>query len=106
MPTNEEWTKLVTQCTWTWTDNYNGSGVKGRIVLAPNGRSIFLPAFGYKNNNGVGDSGTYGYYWSSSLNADNPSKAWKLYFTPYENNAVKMSEQERYLGCAIRPVSD
>ena len=43
MPTEEEWTELRTNCTWTWTTQ---NGVNGRLVTGPNGKSIFLPAAG------------------------------------------------------------
>ncbi|MBQ7268282.1 MAG: Ig-like domain-containing protein [Bacteroidales bacterium] len=46
LPTDAEWTNLIEKCTWVWTDNYNGTGVSGRIVTATNGNSIFLPAAG------------------------------------------------------------
>ena len=37
MPTDAEWTELMTKCTWTWTSNYNNTGVAG--VLTINGYS-------------------------------------------------------------------
>ena len=46
LPKDSEWKKLMTKCTWTWTDNYNSTGVRGRIITASNGNSIFLPAAG------------------------------------------------------------
>lgn len=27
MPTKDEWAELKTHCVWTWTDNYNATGV-------------------------------------------------------------------------------
>ena len=62
MPTDAEWTELRTKCTWTWTTNYNGTGVKGQIVTATNGNSIFLPAAGYRRDTKLYDAGSYGYY--------------------------------------------
>ena len=47
MPTDDEWAELLNNCTRTWTDNYNGTGVKGRIVTSNiegyKDKSIFLP---------------------------------------------------------------
>ena len=43
MPTEEEWTELRTKCVWKETYNFNGSGIFGEVVTAPNGNSIFLP---------------------------------------------------------------
>ena len=44
-PTSEEFQALCDKCYWEWTDNYNGTSVKGVIV--------------YKSKNG-GDKGKYG----------------------------------------------
>ncbi|MBQ4287372.1 MAG: hypothetical protein II770_05010, partial [Bacteroidales bacterium] len=52
MPTNAEWTALkdAANFTWTWTDDYEGTGIAGRIVTSKvsgyEGNSIFLPACG------------------------------------------------------------
>ena len=53
MPTDTEWTELRTKCTWAWTDNYSGTGVKGRVVTGTNGKSIFLPAAGSRDDSGL-----------------------------------------------------
>ena len=67
MPTDAEWTELRENCEWTWTSDYNGTGVAGRIVTSNiNGNSIFLPAAGSRNDENLGDAGYYGSYWSSS----------------------------------------
>ncbi|MGM9817353.1 MAG: hypothetical protein ACI30B_00005, partial [Paludibacteraceae bacterium] len=34
MPTDEEWTELRENCEWTLTNDYNGTGVAGRIVTS------------------------------------------------------------------------
>ena len=103
MPTDAEWTELRTKCTWTWTTNYNGTGVKGQIVTATNGNSIFLPAAGYRRDTKLYDAGSYGYYWSSSLNTDKPSIAWYVCF--YSGN-VSRGSYDRYYGLSVRPVSE
>ena len=67
MPTHEEWKWLKQNCTWTWTDDYNGTGVAGRIVTATNGNSIFLPAAGFKEGSSLEDVDYWGMYWSSLI---------------------------------------
>ena len=48
MPTSAEQDELRTECTWTWTDDYNGTGVEGCIVTSKiNDNHIFLPAAGF-----------------------------------------------------------
>ncbi|MBQ7388829.1 MAG: hypothetical protein IJW01_05635, partial [Paludibacteraceae bacterium] len=50
MPTDAEWTELRENCEWTLTSDYNGTGVKGRVVTSKtNGNHIFLPAAGYRS---------------------------------------------------------
>ena len=103
MPTDEEWTELRSQCTWTWTTNYNGTGVEGRIVTATNGNSIFLPAAGYRYSTDLYDAGSYGYYWSSSLDAGGPGNAWGVYF--YSGGVYRGNDRRCY-GRSVRPVTE
>ena len=100
MPTNEEWTALRTQCTWTWTTQ---NGINGRLVTASNGNSIFLPAAGFRYNTDLFNDGSNGYYWSSSLYTDVPSIAWGVYFDPVD---VLRSDGYRKDGFSVRPVSE
>ncbi|MCQ2340448.1 MAG: DUF1566 domain-containing protein [Paludibacteraceae bacterium] len=88
MPTKAECKELETQCTCTWTDNYNNTGVKGRIFTSnANGNSIFLPASGY--------------YWSSSLNEGGSYCADCLYF---DSDRVSWGSTHRCYGLSVRPV--
>ena len=104
MPTDAEWTELRTKCTWTWTTNYNGTGVKGQIVTATNGNSIFLPAAGYRRDTKLYDAGSYGYYWSSSLNTDKPSITW---YVNFNSDTVRRRDYGyRSYGQSVRPVSE
>ena len=104
MPTDAEWTELRTKCTWTWTEDYNGTGVKGQIVTATNGNSIFLPAAGSRFDTSLGSAGYRGYYWSSSLNTDYPSYyARGVYFG---SSGVYRGGESRNDGFSIRPVTE
>lgn len=105
MPTKKEWDELLTSCDWAWTSNYNGTGVAGRIVTSKKypDRSIFLPAAGFRTFDYLSLKGTNGGYWSSTLNADNPSGAYYVTFNQselYEDNIY------RFRGRSVRPVSD
>ena len=103
MPTDAEWTELRTNCTWTWTSDYNGTGVAGRIVTSNfNGNSIFLPAAGFRGNDDLYHAGSYGYYWSSSLNTDSPFYAWIVYF--YSVSVDRDRYGRRHYGYSVRPV--
>ncbi len=84
MPTDSEMDELVKNCYWAWTDNYDGTGVAGRIAYkaksdvdkgvyrseASNNYTlsdthIFLPAAGCRGSSSFGTAGICGYYWSA-----------------------------------------
>ena len=98
MPTDAEWTELIENCTWTWT---NQNGVKGSKVTGPNDNSIFLPAAGYRYDTNLSNVRSLGLYWSSSLDTSSPDDAYYVYFN--SDNVYKRS-YGRYYGLPIRPV--
>ena len=104
MPTRAEQDELrnTNNCTWTWTTQ---NGVKGYLVTSKKsgheGASIFLPAAGYRDGAGLDDAGSYGDFWSSSLNTDTPGRAYCLYFNSGE---VDWNGSNRYYGQSVRPV--
>ncbi len=98
MPTDAEWTELKNKCTWTWTIQ---NGINGRLVKGPNGKSIFLPVAGHRDGTSLNDAGSYGHYWSSSLNTYYPFYAYGFYFDPYY---VGWNNYSRCNGQSVRPV--
>lgn len=72
IPTEEEWNELLDRTTSCWVTI---NGVNGRRFTGPNGNSIFLPAGGYR-----WDEGNHGGYWSSSLFTFRPKFAFHFYF--------------------------
>ena len=104
MPTTEEWKALYDNTTSVWTDNYNSTGVKGRIFTNKNdtSKTLFLPATGYRDGTNLNTVNFLGYYWSSSLDLSNISYAYNMYFS-----AGHMYPQHtifRYGGFTVRPV--
>ena len=99
MPTNAEWFALKEHCTWTWATL---NGVHGRLMAAPNGKSIFLPATGYRGKTSLNEVDAGGYYWSSSLDTDNPGNAYCLRFNSkaFDPNFF----DSRCYGLSLRPV--
>ncbi len=97
MPTMAEQNELRTQCTWTWTTQ---NGVKGYTVTSrTNGNSIFLPAAGYRITSDLNDAGSYGYYWSSSV--DYSIYAYSLNL---DVSSVDWDNVDRDRGLSVRPV--
>ena len=100
-PTAAEWTWLRENCTWSWTTL---SGVNGMLVTSNiNGNQIFLPAAGYRYNADLLDSGSYGYYWSSSLFEAKSYFATSVYFS---NSGVFPGWDQRFFGQSVRPVKN
>ena len=60
MPTEAQLNELITKCDWKFEGN-------GYTVTGPNGKSIFLPADGYRYGNELIGKGSAGYYTSGSI---------------------------------------
>ena len=104
MPTYDEIEELKTKCTWTWTDNYNGTGVVGRIVTSKtNDNHIFLPFAGYRSDSDLNYARVYGRYWSISLDKYYVDFAYSCYIS---SGWVDWSEDYRYFGLSVRAVCE
>ena len=99
MPTKDEQDELREQCTWNWTSQNGVNGYK--VTSKKNGKSIFLPAAGFRSYSSLSNEGSYGHYWSSSLNADNLDHAYELDFG---SDNVGRDDDNRYFGLSVRPV--
>ena len=99
MPTADEQSELRKECTWIWTTQ---NGTLGYKVTGPNGKSIFLPAAGYRGGYSLYFAGYSGYYWSASLYESNPNYAWYLFFD-YSYHSTYSSY--RYFGHTVRAVA-
>ena len=83
LPNKEQMEELIHSCTWTWT----GSGYE---VKGPNGKTITMPAAGYRYCDGdVYGIDTLGYYWTSTLYGSD--YAWGLYFGSGDNIDIDYS---------------
>lgn len=98
MPTDAEWIELREQCTWEWTTQ---NGTKGYLVTAKNGKSIFLPASGYRSGTNLYGVGSYGYFWSSSLYERYSLDAYGVSF---RSSSVYRNNYNRSYGRSVRPV--
>ena len=95
-PTKEQWQELLDNTTSAWTTQ---NGVNGILFTASNGDSLFLPAAGYRWDDGVYEVGSVGDYWSSSLYTDYPQNAWDFYF-----HSDGLYYSERVIGLSVRAV--
>ena len=79
MPSLEQMQELRDNCTSEWTTR---NGVNGRLFTSNiNGASLFLPAAGYRWGDGLYDAGSWGNYWSRTLDSRNPGSAFLLIFS-------------------------
>ena len=98
MPTLAEQKELREKCTWKWK---NLNGIAGYEVTGPSGKSIFLPAAGFKNNDAIYQQGSYGCYWSSSLYEIQSDYAYYLNIIP---STREQGQYSRSYGYSVRPV--
>ena len=98
MPTLEEQRELLDNCTWT---RMKVNGVNGYTVTGPNGNSIFLPAAGCRYDSDLGNVGSNGIYWSSSLGTNDSLYAYNLFFS---SGIEGWDIGIRYYGRSVRPV--
>lgn len=102
MPTKAEYQELLDNCTTTWTDDYNGTGVNGCILTSKtNGNSVFFPAAGDGYGRFVNGVGKYGIYWSASW--DSSSNAWRVSFNSSKQSLLNYY---RYYGYSVRAVCE
>ena len=99
MPTLEELKELRNNCTWKWTTQNGVDGYK--VTSNINGNSIFLPAAGYRDDSSLRNVGSYGYYWSSSLNS---SYSYGAYCLIFSSDYVGWSSNDRCNGQSVRAV--
>lgn len=105
-PTDLEWNTLLdtSKYTWTWTANYNSTGVAGYTVTSKStNNSIFLPAAGYYSS-GRPINKTQGYYLSSTA-SDSNDKAIELVFSS-SSHAISGGNLSdcRMRGKSVRPI--
>ena len=96
IPTYEQLTELTENTTSTWTTQ---NGVNGRLFTSNiNGESVFVPAFGIVDVDGLYDVGSYGSVWSSSISADSLRRAYYLYF---DSSLSDFGTNMRTDGCCV-----
>ena len=101
MPSEEQFREIINS-SYTTTEWTAQNGVYGRkITSKKNGKSIFLPAAGYRDDSSLGYDGSNGGYWSRTLSSDYPGFARYLYF---DSSSVNVYDYHRYNGRSVRPV--
>ncbi len=100
MPTKDDLQELYDNTSRTWTAE---NGVNGWKFASKTDATkyIFLPAAGYREGTSLSYAGSFGYYWSSSLDSSNPDDAYGMDFS---SGIVLQRDGTRYYGRSVRPV--
>ncbi len=100
IPTDEEWTELRENCTWT---RMTSNGIYGwKVASKKNSSFIFLPFAGAGGDPNINDADADGNYWSSSLVTDYSTNAWMVQI---HSQVIRLG-YGRGVGFSIRPVYD
>lgn len=102
IPTTEDFEELYMNTTHTWTEI---NGVKGQeFTSKSNGKSIFIPASGYRNDTNHLAKNSSGYYWTNSIyQTSEPCYAHVFFFN--SGKIENASPMYRCYGITIRPVA-
>jgi uncharacterized protein (TIGR02145 family) len=105
MPTRAEYDNLISNTVSEWGTL---DGVNGRYLYKKDtngnkvaGSYIFFPAVGRFHGTSLGNSGTYGHYWSTTY--DDSSNA---YYLNFNSSNIHTSYYDRSRGLPIRTVQD
>lgn len=101
IPTKDDWEELISKCEWHTTYK---NGVRGKLVIGPNGNSIFMPHSGFisSGHSSPEYKDLRGLYWSSTLKLNEEICAYgaDIDFSPYVDYCGRVN------GLSIRPVSE
>ena len=110
MPTLEEMMELCetldnSNYKWEWKVKGGHNGCE--VTYLVNGKSIFLPAAGWKCYMTQEDVGGIGYYWSASGDVYSTLHAWDMHCY-FMHGSIKVGKGlgDRVCGLSVRPVCD
>ena len=99
MPTKTQFEELTANTTSAWTQV---DGINGVLFTSTaNTNTLFFPAVGYADYGYIGGVGDFGYCWSVSLEDEDVSGAWELYFG---GGGCEVHSSYRFCGFSVRPV--
>lgn len=103
MPTVEEYEELLNACNTEWVEDYNSTGINGRLFTLKSDptKTLFFSAAGTINDSFWRNAGSEGHYWSSSLGSNEPRSSKLLYFN-FGN--IYWTANLRYNGRPVRAV--
>ena len=100
MPSLAEFQELKNQCDWEWVSRGEVEGYQ--VTSRTNGKSIFLPAAGYRYSVTIYNAVPHGNYWTQNRGADS-RMGQRFYFG---SDLMGWDEIGKSYGNTIRPVFD
>lgn len=100
VPSQEEWTGMVSSCRWSWAESGSVSGLLGTSIYT--GESLFLPAAGFADPQGrPAYRDIFGNYWSSSPYSNDEYVC--VWFNE-DSSVPQFSDSDRMDKLSVRPV--
>lgn len=102
LPTEDELYELINACTDELVENYNGTGISGRLLTLKTdpSKTLFFPLAGYVHKSSHSYANSRCYYWSRTLTDYNRAVQLGMNF----NDQSKVNSEFRYYGQSIRAV--
>ncbi len=100
LPTKEQIRELIKNTSRVWTSIKGKNGYL--MVSKKNGKSIFLPAAGYRSLDAIGGENTHGYYWGGDPSERKAENALTLGLS---ESHFQAGWNKRSEGQSIRPVA-
>jgi len=101
IPTKKQFDELLTLKN-EWVENYNDTGINGRLFTGKNGNTLFLPVSGYMKDNKKYDENLRGLYHCTMINHDFANSSYYLFISRVCKTLNK--DGYRYVGESVRGV--
>lgn len=104
-PTKKEYEELLRKCTLKWVQR---NKVNGCLVTGPSGKSIFLPASGFRNLTNLRNAGDYGAYHTATLDSEGDNNCAYVFSFDKEKTTDEWGIYWglRCFGFTVRPVTE
>lgn len=105
MPSKEQFNELIANTNSTWENNYNGSGINGRLFISKSDESkkLFIPASGTLDNGYYTYAGNRFNIWGNSIDTSYSGLDYGIDLFS-DSDGSKVSQYYRYCGNCVRGV--
>lgn len=100
IPTGDEASELINNCTYEFITDYKGTGVNVAQFTGPNGNKLIIPAAGYYKDGQLQGEEDYSYIWTNTVRIGSYSIAYSA-CQDYVDTVTY-----RYYGMPIRPIKN